>query len=86
MDNAREIVLRGEYDLSDRDSLSALFGALRTDGPAVIDLTEVTYMDSTILESGCHTALASRRLPHHVARSEREPSKDSPARELRSPV
>lgn len=41
--------LRGEYDLTNRDDIASLFRALRADGPAVIDMAKVTYIDSTVL-------------------------------------
>ncbi len=47
--HSRGISLEGEYDLVDRQALATLFGALRADGPATIDLTKVTYLDGTIL-------------------------------------
>jgi len=39
--------LTGELDLSNVSSLRAKLGAV--DGPAVVDLSEVTYLDSTAL-------------------------------------
>jgi anti-anti-sigma factor len=52
MDNkSRYIELNGEYDLADREKLATLFGALPADGPATIDLTKVTYLDSTVLNA-----------------------------------
>ena len=45
----RRLQLVGEYDIADKASLAALFGALAPDGPAVIDMTQVTYIDSTFL-------------------------------------
>jgi anti-anti-sigma factor len=47
MDNTRRIALHGEYDLSDKEALSALFGSLRPGGPAIVDMSNVTYFDST---------------------------------------
>ncbi len=41
--------MKGEYDIADREALATLFGALRADGPATIDLTKVTYLDATML-------------------------------------
>lgn len=46
---ARRIELEGEYDLANRASLASLFETLAPDGPAVIDMTRVTYVDSTAL-------------------------------------
>jgi len=45
------IELDGEYDLSQKEVLASLFGDLRADGPAAIDLTKVTYVDSTFLNA-----------------------------------
>ena len=49
--------LEGEYDLTRRDEVAALFNALDGDGDVVIDMTNVTYLDSTVLRE-----LASLRL------------------------
>ena len=46
---ARRVVLVGEYDLTDRSELAKLFGALSPDGPATIDVSAVTFFDSTFL-------------------------------------
>lgn len=43
-----KLSLEGEYDLARRDEIARLFDLLDGDG-AVIDLTNVTYLDSTIL-------------------------------------
>jgi anti-anti-sigma factor len=43
------IELNGEYDLSSKEDIASLFRSLRADGPAVIDMVKVTYMDSTVL-------------------------------------
>jgi anti-anti-sigma factor len=43
------IELNGEYDLSSKDDIASLFRSLRADGPAVIDMVKVTYIDSTFL-------------------------------------
>ncbi|MFZ0575196.1 MAG: STAS domain-containing protein [Candidatus Cybelea sp.] len=47
--NARRIELNGEYDVSQKEAIAALFAALPPDGPAVIDLSKCTYVDSTFL-------------------------------------
>jgi anti-anti-sigma factor len=47
--SARRVALDGEYDLSQKEAIASLFEALRPDGPAVIDLTKCTYVDSTFL-------------------------------------
>jgi anti-anti-sigma factor len=44
------IELDGEYDLSRKEELSSLFAALDGDGPVVIDMARVSYIDSTILK------------------------------------
>lgn len=41
--------LEGEYDLSRRDEIAALFGSIDGEKPLVIDMAAVTYIDSTIL-------------------------------------
>lgn len=41
--------LEGEYDLARRDEIARLFDSIDGDGAVVIDLTNVTYLDSTIL-------------------------------------
>ncbi len=43
------VELAGEYDLSRSAELSSIFGALSADGPAVIDMTNVTFVDSSFL-------------------------------------
>ena len=46
----RRIELNSEYDLSQKEQIAALLGSLGADGPGVIDLTKVTYIDSTFLQ------------------------------------
>ena len=41
--------LAGDYDLARREEVAALFGSLDGNAPVVLDFTEVTYIDSTIL-------------------------------------
>jgi anti-anti-sigma factor len=48
-DFSRRIEFDGEYDLSQREQIAALFDGLGADGPVIIDLTKVTYIDSTFL-------------------------------------
>lgn len=60
---ARRIELIGEYDLSQKAEVAALFGALAPDGPATINMTEVSYVDSSFL----HELLKLRkRLGHPI--------------------
>jgi anti-anti-sigma regulatory factor len=47
--DTRRIERNGEYDLPQREQAASPFEALRPDGPAVIDLTKVTYVDSVFL-------------------------------------
>jgi anti-anti-sigma factor len=47
--STRRIELNGECDVSQIQAVASLFEALRPDGPAVIDLTSVTYVDSLFL-------------------------------------
>jgi anti-anti-sigma factor len=46
---ANSIALEGEWDVTRKNELKALFNSLTTDGPATIDLRAVTYVDSTAL-------------------------------------
>jgi anti-anti-sigma factor len=45
--SAEFVALRGELDMSNAAALRASLGALA--GPAVVDLSDVTYLDSTAL-------------------------------------
>ena len=46
---AHVIRLEGEYDLTRRDELASLFGSINGAGALVIDMTNVSYIDSTML-------------------------------------
>src|ERR1700677_1432161 len=61
---ALHLQLEGEYDIADEDTLAALFGALTPDGAVVIDMTKVTYIDSTFLHQ--IDALRLRLKKHRV--------------------
>jgi anti-anti-sigma factor len=63
-DGARRLQLVGEFDIADKDTLAALFGALAPEGAVVIDMTAVTYIDSTFLHQ--IEALRSRLKQHRV--------------------
>jgi anti-anti-sigma factor len=63
-DGTRRLQLVGEFDIADKDTLAALFGALAPDGAVAIDMTKVTYIDSTFLHE--LEALRSRLKQHHV--------------------
>lgn len=43
------LTLEGEYDLSRQEEVATLFASCDDESPVVIDLTNVTYLDSTIL-------------------------------------
>lgn len=58
----RRITLRGELDLADKKALSALFDSVDRTAHVVLDLSDVTYMDSTIL--GCLVHLRKRLAEH----------------------
>ncbi len=45
----QEVVLQGEIDIHDADRLRALFDACADGTPVLVDLSAVTYMDSTAL-------------------------------------
>ena len=47
----RRVDLSGEYDLSRRHDLGSLFEALPEGAPVVVDLTNVTYVDSSFLHA-----------------------------------
>lgn len=46
---SHRLELDGEYDLTRRDELTFLFAAIPDNAPAVIDLSRVSYVDSTFL-------------------------------------
>jgi anti-anti-sigma factor len=43
------VSLEGEYDLSRRDELAAIFAALDSNAPAIVDMAKVTFVDSSFL-------------------------------------
>ena len=45
----RLIKLNGEYDLTRKDEIAGLFGSIDGESSVVIDMTTVTYIDSTFL-------------------------------------
>lgn len=45
----RRVALDGEYDLSRKEEVASLFARLVPDSPAVVDMSSVTYIDSTFL-------------------------------------
>lgn len=48
---ARRIELDGEFDISRRDEVSCAFDALPNDGPAVVDMTHVSYVDASFFRA-----------------------------------
>jgi len=58
------IRLQGEYDLTRRDELAALFGSLG-EGALVIDMSGVTYVDSSALSE--LAALRSRSAERQIS-------------------
>lgn len=60
----RRIELVGEYDISQKPQVAALFGALEPGGPATIDMTKVTYIDSSLLNELVRLRL--RFIPHQI--------------------
>ena len=66
-DPPRRLELNGEYDLSQKEEIAALFGGLRADGPATIDLTKVTYVDSSFLNELVALRLRFREQPITLA-------------------
>jgi anti-anti-sigma factor len=55
----RRIELKGEYDLSRKAELASVFASIGGDDPLVIDMANVSYLDSTMLNE-----LSSLRLQH----------------------
>jgi anti-sigma B factor antagonist len=45
------VELRGEYDLNRRHEVTLLFGSLEPGAPAAVDLSDVTYVDSSFLHA-----------------------------------
>lgn len=60
----RRLELVGEYDLTQKGDVGALFRALSPGGPATIDMSRVTYVDSSFLYE--LTRLRKRLIPHRV--------------------
>lgn len=60
----RRIELVGEYDVSQKPEVAALFGALEPGGPVTIDLTRVTYIDSSLLNE--LVKLRARFMPYQI--------------------
>lgn len=60
----RRLELIGEYDLNQKGELGALFRALSPDGPATIDMSRVTYVDSSFLQE--LVRLRKRLTPHRI--------------------
>lgn len=50
-ESARRVELCGEYDFSRKEEISLLFGTLGTEGPVEIDMSAVSYIDSTFLHA-----------------------------------
>lgn len=45
----RHVELQGEYDISRLEEVASLFRTLSPDGPASVDMAQVSYVDSTFL-------------------------------------
>lgn len=60
------IVLSGEYDLASRDQLRAAFGSIAQAPRAVLDFSNVTFIDSSVLIElvRFHNARAASGLQH----------------------
>ena len=46
---SRHVRLSGEYDIARREEIVTLFQSTIEDGPVTIDMTDVSYIDSTFL-------------------------------------
>ena len=53
--STRLIKLDGEYDLRRKDQVAGLFGSLDGESSVVIDMTKVTFIDSTFLREKIST-------------------------------
>jgi anti-anti-sigma factor len=53
------IALSGEYDIARKQELASIFASITNGAPVTLDMSEVTYVDSTFLNE-----LASMRLRH----------------------
>lgn len=74
IDSSKQMVrLAGEYDLTRKDELAALFSGLDAAGEVVIDMRDVTYIDSTVLRE-----LAALRL--------RDPARAISLRHVKAPI
>jgi len=60
----RRLELFGKYDLTQKGEIGALFRALSPGGPATIDMSRVTHVDSSFLYE--LTRLRTRLVPHRV--------------------
>ncbi len=47
----RRLELSGEYDLTRRNHVASLFEDITPGGPVVVDMTDVTYIDSSFLHA-----------------------------------
>jgi anti-anti-sigma factor len=63
-DKPQRIELFGEYDINRRSEVVLLFESLTAEGPVEVDMTRVTYVDSTFLHA--LTALHFRFKPWGV--------------------
>ena len=54
--STRLIKLDGEYDLRRKDEVAGLFGSLDGESSVVIDMTKVTFIDSTFLRELRHAS------------------------------
>jgi anti-anti-sigma factor len=61
----RRIKLKGEYDLARQDEIAKEFAGLDGDPTVIVDLSEVTYLDSTVLRE--LALLRLKRLDRHIS-------------------
>ena len=61
----RRITLKGEYDLARKDEIAKEFAGLNGDPAVIVDLSEVTYLDSAVLRE--LALLRLKRLDRHIA-------------------
>jgi anti-anti-sigma factor len=60
---AHYITLAGEYDIARKSELAETFGTITNGLPAIIDMSQVTYADSTFLSELAAMRLRSEERP-----------------------
>jgi anti-anti-sigma factor len=61
---ARRVELEGEYDLARKDEIAKEFGSIDGESTVIVDLSKVTYLDSTLLRE--IALLRVKKLDRHI--------------------